>query len=154
MIDGYVPISLRQRLRHSSWWQTLGIVVLMMAVASIPLTVAWGGLADRQSLKAEWAIAGPPCPLATGPSLYRKPPKAFSYQGVRFTRQYGNVSCVVVPDAGPFSKAHHAVCQFSGPARLTATTGGHTYTYEPDIGRRATISIRDGMPSCVIGGWF
>lgn len=154
MIPEYMPISLRQRLRHSSWWQTLGIVVLMMAVASIPLTVAYGGLADRQALKSEWAITGPPCPLATGPSLYRKAPKAFSYQGVRFTRQYGNVSCVVVPDAGPFSKAHHPVCQFSGPARVTATTGGRTYVYEPDIGRRATVSIRDGKPSCVIGGWF
>jgi hypothetical protein len=154
MFDGHMPISLRQRLRHSSWWQTLGIVVLMMAVASIPLTVAYGGLADRQALKTEWAITGPACPVASGPSRYLKAPKAFSYQGVRFTRQYGNVSCVVVPDAGPFSKAHHPVCQFSGPARVTVAIGERTFAYEPDVGRRATVAIRAGQPSCVIGGWF
>lgn len=154
MIDGYMPISQRQRLHHSSWWQTLGIVVLMSAFASMPLTIAYGTLADRQAMKAEWAIAGPVCPVAYGPSLYRKPPKAFSYQGARFTRQYGNVSCVVVPDAGPFSKARHTVCQFSGPARITVAIGRRNFAYEPDIGRKATISIRGGEPSCVIGGWF
>ena len=154
MIDGYMPISLRQRLRHSSWWQTLGIVLLMLAVASIPFTVAYGALADRQALKTEWAITGPPCPLALGPSPFRKPPKAFTYQGARFTRQYGNVNCVVVPDAGPFSKAHHTVCQFTGPARVTVALGSRNFAYEPDIGRKATISIRGGQPSCVIGGWF
>jgi len=154
MMPGYVPISVRQRLRHSSWWQTLGIVVLMLAVASIPLTVAYGGLADRQALKTEWAIAGPACPVAAGPSVYRMPPKAFSYQGVQFTRQYGNVSCVVVPDAGPFSKANHPVCQFSGPARVTVAIGERSFAYEPDIGRKATVTIRDGQPTCVLGGWF
>ena len=154
MTDGYMPISVRQRLRHSSWWQTLGIVVLMLGFASIPLMVAYGSLADRQAMKTEWAITGPPCPIAAGPSLFRKPPKAFGYQGARFTRQYGNVSCVVVPDAGPFSKARHPVCQFSGPARVTVVIGDRNFAYEPDIGRKATISIRDGQPTCVIGGWF
>jgi hypothetical protein len=154
MVDAYMPISLRQRLRHSSWWQTSGIVVLMLAVASIPLAVAYGALADRQAMKAEWAIGGPACPLAAGPSPYRKAPMAFSYQGVRFTRQYGNVSCVVVPDGGIFSSAHHPVCQFSGPARITAASVDRAYTFEPGIGRPATVTIRDGRLSCVIGGWF
>jgi hypothetical protein len=154
MTAGYMPISDRQRLRHSSWWQTLGIVALMLAFASMPLAVAYGALADRQAMKAEWAITGPPCPLAYGVTPYRKPPKAFSYQGVHFTRQYGNVNCVVIPDAGPFSSAHHPVCQFSGPARITVAIGQRSYAYEPDIGRKATISIRRGEPSCVIGGWF
>jgi hypothetical protein len=154
MLTEYIPISVRQRLRHSGWWPTAGIVILMLAVASIPLTIAYGGLADRQALKTEWAIDGPACPVAAGPSPFRKAPMAFSYQGVRFTRQYGNVSCVVVPDGGIFSKAHHAVCQFNGPARITATTGGRTFAYEPGIGRPATVTMRDGQPTCVVGGWF
>jgi hypothetical protein len=107
MIAGYMPISTRQRLRHSGGWQTFGMVVLMLAVASIPLTVAYGALADHQSLKVEWAIDGPTCPVVSQTERYHRPPQAFSYQGVHFTRQYGNVFCVVVPDGGVFSSAHH-----------------------------------------------
>src|ERR1700754_825195 len=98
MTDGYMPISLRQRLRHSSGWQTLGIVMLMLAVASIPLTVAYGALADHQSLKQEWPPPAPPCLPPAEPMRFTRKPLAFNYRGVRFTRRYGGVYCVVVPD--------------------------------------------------------
>jgi hypothetical protein len=149
-----MPISTRQRLRHSGGWQTFGMVVLMLAVASIPLTVAYGALADHQSLKVEWAIDGPTCPVVSQTERYHRPPQAFSYQGVHFTRQYGNVFCVVVPDGGVFSSAHHTACQFSAPAAISVTTAGRSILYEPGIGRAATVSIRNGQPSCVVGGWF
>jgi hypothetical protein len=154
MSAAYLPISQRQRLTHSGGWQTVGIVALMLAVSSIPLTIAYGALADHQALKTEWAIAGPACPEVARPTRFRRPPHAFSYQGVRFTRQYGAVNCVVVPDGGMLSKAHHTVCQFNGPARITVATGGRSFAYEPDIGHPATVSIRDGQVSCVVGGWF
>lgn len=154
MPTGYLPISARQRLRHSSWWQTSGIVVVMLAVASIPLTVAYGGLADRQLLKTEWAIEGPACPAPVQPMRFNRKPLEFSYQGIHFTRQYGAVYCVPVPDRGIFSKANHPVCQFSSPAAVTVTTGGRTVLYEPGIGQRATVTIRDGRSTCVVGGWF
>ena len=154
MLAGYLPISARQRLRHSSGWQTAAIVLLMLAVASIPLTIAYGALADHQALKKEWTIGGPPCPVASQASLYHRPAHAFRYQGVAFTRQYGAVNCVVVPSGGLLSKAHHTVCQFNGPARIAVTTGGRTLAYEPDIGHPATVSIRGGQVSCVVGGWF
>jgi hypothetical protein len=153
-MTGYVPISLRQRLQPARWWQTTGIVALMAAVASIPLMIGAGAVLDRQAMKREWAITGPACPVATGPSVFHRPPKAFNYQGILFTRQYGNVNCVVVPDAGPFSSARHPVCQFSGPARITVAIADRSYAYDPDIGRKATVSIRHGEPSCVVGGWF
>jgi len=149
-----MPISTRRRLRHSGGWQTFGMVVLMLAVASIPLTVAYGALADHQSLKVEWAIDGPTCPVVSQTERYHRPPQAFSYQGVHFTRQYGNVFCVVVPDGGVFSNAHHTACQFSAPAAISVTTAGRSILYEPGIGRAATVSIRNGQPSCVVGGWF
>jgi hypothetical protein len=154
MVDGYMPISQRQRLHHSSWWQTLGIVALMLATASMPLAVAYGALADHQSLKVEWAITGPACPTPDNPIRFHRRPMVFSYQEALFTRQYGNVFCVVVPDKGMFSHAHHTACQFSGPAAISVTTGSQTILYEPGIGRTATVTIRDGRPSCVIGGWF
>ena len=154
MIDGYMPVSLRQRLRHSSWWQTLGIVVLMLAVASIPLTVTYGTLADHHSLKDEWAIPGPPCPAPAEPMRFNRKPLEFNYRGVHFTRRYGGVYCVVVPDGGIFGKTGHTACQFSSPAQVTVTMGGRTILYEPGIGHPATVTLRGGQLTCVVGGWF
>jgi len=154
MTAGYMPISERQRLPHAGFWQTAGILALMLAAASIPLTVAYGALADHQALKTEWAITGPACPTPANPIRFHRRPLPFSYQEALFTRQYGNVFCVVVPDRGMLSRAHHTACQFSGPAAITVTISGHTVLYEPGIGRPATVTIRDGRASCVIGGWF
>jgi hypothetical protein len=154
MTAGYLPISVRQRLRSSGGWETTGIVALMLSAASIPLTIAYDALAAQHALKKEWAIAGPPCPVPVRPWRFHALPHVVHYQGVRFTRQYGAISCAVVPDGGVFSSAHHTVCQFSGPAAASVTTGGRTVLYEPGIGRPATVTIRNGQPSCVVGGWF
>jgi hypothetical protein len=27
-------------------------------------------------------------------------------------------------------------------------------TFEPGVGHPATVKIRDGLPTCVMGGWF
>src|SRR3546814_17577412 len=112
MEDGYVSISDRQRPRHAGGWQTAGIILVLLAVASIPLTIVYATLADRQALKADWTIVGPDCPVLAQATHYRRPPMAFSYQGAPFTRQYGAVSCVVVPAGGVFSTAHPPVSQF------------------------------------------
>ncbi len=149
-----MPVADRQRLRHSSWWQTLGILVLLIGVASIPLTVAYGGVAAQQELKDEWAIPGPACPSPADPMRFNRQPLEFDYRGVHFTRRYGGVNCVVVPDGGIFSQTGHTVCQFSSPAQITVTLEGRTILYEPGIGRPATINLRGGRPGCVVGGWF
>jgi hypothetical protein len=154
MTAGYLPISDRQRLRHSGPWQTAGIVAVMLAVASIPLSIAYGTLMDRQALEEDWVIAGPACPVVGHAMWFHRPPHKFSYQGVDFTRQYGSVSCMVLPDDGALSKARHTTCQFSSPAAVSVTAGGQTTIYEPGIGHPATVTIRDGRPSCVVGGWF
>jgi hypothetical protein len=154
MTAGYLPISDRQRLRHSGAWQTAGIVAVMLAVASIPLSIAYGTLMDRQALQKDWIIPGPPCPVVSNGMWFHRPPHRFNYHGVVFSRQYGNVSCMVLPDDGTFSKASHTVCQFSSPAAVSVTAGGRTVIYEPGIGHPATVTIRDGRPSCVVGGWF
>ena len=154
MTAGYLPISDRQRLRHSGVWQTAGIVAVMLAVASIPLSIAYGTLMDRLALEADWVIGGPACPIVPHRTTFHRPPHPFSYKGVGFVRQYGNVSCMVLPDAGAFSKTRHTVCQFSSPASISVSTGGQTTIYEPGIGHPATVTIRGGRPSCVVGGWF
>ena len=154
MSSGYLPISVRQRLRHSGGWETVGIAVLLLGVASIPLTVAYGTLADHHALKTEWAIDGPACDVPAKPIRFHRPPRAFTYRGVNFKRYYGSVNCIVAPEGNILSNAGHTVCQFSSPGAVSVTTGGRTVTYEPGFGHPATVSIQAGQPSCVVGGWF
>ena len=154
MISGYLPISARQRLRHSGGWEAVGIAVLLVGVASIPLTVGYETLADHHALKTEWAIDGPACEIPAEPIRFHRSPRAFTYRGVNFKRYYGNVNCIVAPEGTILSNAGHTVCQFSSPGAVRVTTGGRAVTFEPGIGHPATVSIRDGEASCVVGGWF
>jgi hypothetical protein len=124
----------------------LGIVALMLAVASIPLTVAYGALADHQSLKVEWAINGPPVRSRPSRAFHRKP-QAFSYQGVRFTRQYGNVICVVVPDDGPSQARHHRPASSAHRRRITVDHRRPHIPLRTGHRRAATVTIRGGRRS-------
>ena len=154
MTAGYLPISARQCLRAAGGWSDFGIVVLLLAVASIPLAIVYGTLADHHALKAEWAIGGPACPTPAAPIRFHRAPRVFSYGGATFSRRYGNAYCIVAPDGNVLSRAGHTVCQFSSPGAVTVTTGGRSVLYEPGIGHAATVSIRGGRSSCVVGGWF
>jgi len=154
-----LPIGLRldgRRRRMMAMLQTVGIVVLLLALASIPLQVGLSTWATHQSMKDEWAIRGPACPVV--PQISRaatgfKPPPPFVYQHVGFAYQIGDVSCEAVPE-GLFNGATHPVCQFDAPAAIKVTYAGRTTIFEPGVGHRATVSVRDGKVSCVIGGWF
>lgn len=154
MTAGYLPISDRQHLRAADAWSDFGILVVLLAVTSIPLAIVYGVLADHHALKAEWAIVGPACAVPSEPIRFHRPAHAFTYRGVTFSRRYGNAYCIVAPDGNILSRASHTVCQFSSPGAVSVTTGGRTVLYEPGIGHPATVSIRDGRSSCVVGGWF
>jgi hypothetical protein len=148
-----MPVSDRLGLRGDVL-QTLVIVMIMLFTAAIPLWLAYEGVASRQALKTEWAISGPACPVVTQTVRYHRPAQSFRYKGVGFQRQYGNVYCEPVPNGGLFSRTTHAVCQFNAPTAIHVTTARGTVIYEPGVGRPATVTVRDGRPSCVIGGWF
>jgi hypothetical protein len=154
-----LPITLRsggKRGRLIGRLQTAGILLLLLALASIPLQVGVSTWATHQSLKKEWTVEGPPCPVVAQISraaLGFKPPPPFVYQRVGFAYQIGDVSCEAVPE-GFFSGATHPVCQFDAPAAIKVTTAGRTVIFEPGVGHRATVTVRDGKASCVIGGWF
>jgi hypothetical protein len=154
-----LPIGLRlggKRGRFIGKLQAFGMVGLLLALASIPLQVGVSTWATHQSLKKEWKVEGPPCPIV--PQISRaalgfKPPPPFVYQRVAFAYQIGDVSCEAVPE-GFFNSATHPVCQFDAPAAIKVTTGGRTVIFEPGVGHRATVTVRAGKASCVIGGWF
>jgi hypothetical protein len=135
--------------------QLVGVLGLLAAVASIPFMTAFATWADHQALMRDLReISGPACPLPTGPWPENgRKPKVFVYKGVRFERRYGAVYCEAVTD-GMFQSLTHPVCQFTAPGRITVTTARGTSAWQPAIGRDATVTVRDGRASCMVGGWW
>lgn len=131
------------------------LVALLLTIISIPATMGYSAWARADAEKADWSIAGPACPVAAQPAsavVGRKAAKSFTYGEVAFTRQFGHASCNAWRVDGPRDIVR--VCQFSGPGAVTVATGGRRVVYQPGVGRRATVSVRHGTPSCVVAGWF
>src|SRR5258708_4733820 len=139
------------------WLQTAAIVVIFAGAATIPLMVGVGAYLAHLSLRKDWKIAGPPCPEVSEVSLGARgmhPPSPFSYLGVHFAPQIGNVSCEAVPDDGWFPQTTHPVCQFSAPGAVEVAVAGRATVFEPGVGHPTTVTVRSGQASCVVGGWF
>jgi hypothetical protein len=154
-----LPIGLRldsRRTRLIAALQTLGMVLLLLGVAAIPIQIGLATWITHQSLRTEWAIRGPACPVApriSRAALGSRPPPPFVYQHAAFAYQIGDASCEAVPE-GLFNGRTHPVCQFDAPAAIQVTAAGRSTIFEPGVGHRATVTVRDGQVSCVIGGWF
>jgi hypothetical protein len=136
---------------------TLCILAVLVAVACMPFAIAAATWADHMSLRKEWKIAGPACPIVPQVSMAARgahPPPPFTYKGAHFAFQIGSVECEAVPDDGLFPQTTHPVCQFNAPGAVEVMVGGHTVVYEPGVGRPTTITVRGARPSCVVGGWF
>jgi hypothetical protein len=131
---------------------------VLLVIVSVPLSAVYSTWSAQQAEKASWNIFGPPCPMAAPPSQSeagRRPLKVFEYGGVSFARRFGHVSCVGLSEGGVFDpRSIYRVCQFSSPARLAVTTADKTVFYAPGVAQKATVTVRNGTPSCVLGGWF
>jgi hypothetical protein len=148
------PISLGRR-RHPSfaWLQTAGIVVLLAAVAGIPISVGYATWRDHRSLRAEWTAAGAACPVTPRLSLGArgaKPPPPFTYGGARFAYQIGDAECAAVPESSPFDSSHYTACQFDAAGAVEVSYSGRTTIFEPGVGHGAIVTIRKGRVSCVL----
>jgi len=136
---------------------TLGLVSVGLLAVGAP---AWGAFAfwsRDHALRTAWDIQGPPCAQATHAwrelASFRQP-RRFDYRPMHLEHLFGGADCAEVPD-GPFlTRRAYQVCQFTAPGLVAVTTGGRTVTFEPGYGRRATVSLRRGRLTCVIGGWF
>jgi hypothetical protein len=130
--------------------------VVLGAVAAIPAWLAVETVRDRRALQADWTFEGPPCAehLKAPMPHFSKPLRRFEYEGVSFRRQLGNASCQAFGEGSVFSHHLKIVCQFSAPAIVEVTAGGRTTHYEPGFGRPAVVTLRNGAPRCVVGGWF
>jgi len=132
------------------------LVGLGAALCSIPASLGYATWANLHSMKVAWTIKGPPCPVVAKPApaaVGRKKPQTFEYGGVSFTRSFGAVSCVSIPEDG-LSRENYRVCQFNNPGAVTVELDGGTTVFQPPPGQRATVTVRHGAASCVVGGWF
>jgi hypothetical protein len=150
------PIGLRRRARSPAFarLQTAGIVILLTAIASIPISVGYATWATHRASLREWIVRGPACPVAASLSPAArgaKPPAPFVFQGIGFAYQIGDAFCAAVPVENVFSKATFPVCNFDAPAAVEVIVGGRKVLFEPGVGHSATVAIRDGRVSCVIG---
>jgi hypothetical protein len=135
--------------------QTFGIVLILLAVASIPITIGASTWHEHQRMRDEWTAVGPACPIVVSPSPANrgaKPPKPFVYKGVGFAYQIGDVSCVAAPEKGLFNSRTYPICEFDAPAAIAVTVGGRTVLFEPGVGHSATVTVERGRVSCVVGG--
>lgn len=151
-----LPIALwlgGKRGRLIGRFQTAGILLLLLALASIPFQIGFTTWTDHRSLKKEWTIAGPACPVVTRVSLAArgaKPPPPFTYRDAHFAYQIGDVECAAVPAENIFDSSHHTVCQFDAAGAVEVTNGRRTTIFEPGVGHGAMVTIRKGEVSCVI----
>ena len=135
---------------------TLGIGAAILLAASIPLWTAFNWWHFRHELRTDWNIVGPPCPPATHSwqsVAQSRTPMEFGYGGMHIAHAFGGADCSPVPE-DYFSSRAYSVCQLTAPGILAVTVGGRTVTYEPGHGRRATVKLRHGQLTCVLGGWF
>jgi hypothetical protein len=136
--------------------QMAGLLLLLATIASIPLVVGLGTWFSHQAMRKEWTMKGAACPIVPAISIAAqgaKPPPPFVFQGVAYAFQIGDVFCEAVPE-GYFKRGTYPVCQFDAPGAVEVTTGGGKVIFEPGVGHHATVTVRRGKTSCVVGGWF
>jgi hypothetical protein len=133
------------------------IAAVVMIPASLPLYVVYSSVVIEQRQIDHWKITGPPCTEVAHVSVLAAPPKrgpmSVNYAGAKLSRSYGSIFCAEIPE-GRFTRAVYHVCQFDNPGAVTVKLGARSRIFEPPVGRRATITLKRGQVSCVVGGWF
>jgi hypothetical protein len=135
---------------------TFGLVCLGLLAAAIPVGGVIAVWAHQHGLRTDWDIKGPPCPAPTHrweEIVLSRQPHSFRYGGADFAHPFGAADCVSVPEGWFISNKAFAVCQFTAPIMVSVTKDGRTTLFEPGPGRHATIRLRRGRVTCVVGGW-
>jgi hypothetical protein len=124
----------------------------------IPGIIAFATWHKAHTEKAQWTVAGPACPtvaqMPAGFNDTKRPPKSFVYGDGQFTHAWGMAYCTEQPVNALLPLGTYRVCQFNNPGAVTVKAGGKAVTFQPPPGGRATVTVRKGEVSCVVGGWF
>jgi hypothetical protein len=129
---------------------------ILIVVASMAVFKTHEVTAEHRWIVAQakaWTIAGPPCPsigaLSDVPYAIH-PLETFSFQGVRFSRAYGYVSCQDILERQGRGPGTITVCQFNSPTVLQVVAPRARGLWLTDT-HRATVTIAgDGAPRCVL----
>ena len=137
--------------------RTTGMAALVLTALGLPAWLVLSTWNERVTLRSQWTIVGSACPVVATPDravVGRRSPQFFTYQGIRFGRQTGEVSCVAPPEGNPLDPKSYTVCQFPIPAMVSVDAGAGPLIFQPGPGRPVTVTVRRGKVSCVMGGWF
>lgn len=153
----YAPMTL------GGGWRTWAMLVFQLVttvalVSLLPTLVIFEVWSQSRALQAQWTVAGPACDRVDRPAAWatshRRDPIRFTYGGATFTRQFAAVSCAAVPKSWWWPQESYAVCMFANPGAVTVGTIDGPVTFQPPYGQPATVTVRDGQASCVVGGRF
>lgn len=138
--------------------QLLGLAAVLPLLLAIPTWVVFQNWVQSTSLKHQWTIKGPPCAEVAAPSRLatrrHKPPMTFWYGPVRFTRSFGAADCGAVPENPLWPSTNYRVCRFNNPGAVVILAEGRKVVFEPGLGLPATVTVRRGVATCVVGGGF
>lgn len=151
------PLRMPRRSALLDRLQTMALAALLISLMTIPGLIVAETWVGQAMMQRAWTISGPPCPVVTRPAtniVGRKLPRDFDYGGASFARYFGHASCVGWRDGPLGREARVRVCQFNAPGALAVTTPTRTIIYQTGVAQAATVSVRDGEPACVLGGWF
>jgi hypothetical protein len=143
------------RTRNEGLGEKVGLAFFLLMLATLPAWLIYETWSAQEEQRQAWNVSGPPCPVISPAAAFgADTPYEFSYGGVRFARRFGHASCASPLEGGLIPGAPYRVCQFTGPAVVGVATSEGVTIFKPGVGHRATVTIRDGKASCVIGGWF
>ena len=134
-------------------WPAAGAA--FFAIAAVMGLVEWQDAHhfDR-AYTTQWTVSGPACPSVTAAdvqALDLANHTPFAFASMRGSMASGIVSCTVLDLAEGRPTPPYTVCQFSAPFVIALTTPRGQVYFEPGVGRKATVSLRNGQPSCVMG---
>lgn len=163
MTADYGVRSVRRGLSPVHIAMVVGMVVLVAALGVLGFFSARAQIA----IAKQWTVPGPPCPAMSQSALIAAglqaspegdlrgfPDMNNDYDSVRFGRRFGYVSCAEIHDNGGLSLDSHPVCEFTRPVVVTITSAKGVFYFNTGSTAPATVSVQDGVPSCVLANRF
>jgi hypothetical protein len=153
----------------SVWWAGSGaklraivargasLITVGAVLAFLPATIGFATWHEVRALQRQWTIAGPPCPDHGDqpiPPQWGHLNKGFDYGDARWDFGRALTYCADIPKPGLLAMGSYQVCQFNNPNMVRVETGKGVQIFGPLRSQRATVTVRDGVASCVVGGWF
>lgn len=129
-----------------------GAVIALAAAALVAVAVA--DRSTRMSEAREWTASGPACATSTATALLgadEAPDQVSMFQGVRFARTHGAVRCNSIGYNEGRSGDDFPVCEFDHPGGIEVTTSFGRYDFLLPPLSAATVQVRHGIPTCVVG---